>query len=83
MRGKPAPDTYLRAAELLDMPPSHCLALEDAPNGVRSAKAAGMACFAVPNHGTQTHDFSAADAVLASLGDVLAELESRRWLPVR
>jgi HAD superfamily hydrolase (TIGR01509 family) len=48
-RGKPAPDVYLRAARLLNVEPSRCLALEDSPNGARAAVAAGMTCFAVPD----------------------------------
>jgi beta-phosphoglucomutase len=41
-RGKPAPDLFLAAARAIDVPPSHCVAFEDALNGVRSAVAAGM-----------------------------------------
>lgn len=48
--GKPAPDVYLRAARLLKVDPSSCLALEDSPNGARAAVAAGMTCYAVPDH---------------------------------
>ena len=48
-RGKPAPDVYLAAAQRLDVPPRRCLAVEDSPNGVLSAKAAGMHCLAVPD----------------------------------
>jgi sugar-phosphatase len=39
--GKPAPDGYLRAAELLGVDPATCLALEDAEPGVRSALDSG------------------------------------------
>ncbi len=39
---KPAPDLYLKAAELIGMPPEHCIAVEDSPPGIASAKAAGM-----------------------------------------
>ena len=39
--GKPSPDPYLRAAELLRFPPAECIVVEDAPAGVRSGKAAG------------------------------------------
>jgi HAD superfamily hydrolase (TIGR01509 family) len=42
-RGKPAPDIYLGAAEKLRLPGGDCLAFEDAANGVRSAREAGMA----------------------------------------
>ncbi|WP_410587521.1 HAD family hydrolase [Amycolatopsis sp. lyj-23] len=47
--GKPAPDVYLRAAELLGVAPAECGAVEDTTNGLRSALAAGMAVYAVPN----------------------------------
>ena len=81
-RGKPAPDTYLRAAALLGLPPAQCLALEDAPNGVLAAKAAGMWCFAVPEHGAPPERFTrvGADTVLASLREVLPVLERRGWI---
>ena len=45
--GKPAPDIYLLAAERLNVNPRDCLAIEDAPAGILSAKAAGMECWAV------------------------------------
>ncbi len=48
-RGKPAPDVYLRAAELLGVDASACVAIEDSSNGLRSADAAAMAVIAVPN----------------------------------
>lgn len=46
-QGKPAPDIYLLAARRLGLQPSRCLAIEDAPAGIRAAKAAGMTCWAV------------------------------------
>ncbi len=47
--GKPAPDPYLKAAKLLDVDPARCLALEDSPNGLRAARAAGMTVIMVPD----------------------------------
>lgn len=47
-RGKPAPEIYQLAAERLGVDPRACVAIEDSRNGVRAAKAAGMACIAVP-----------------------------------
>ena len=41
-RGKPFPDMFLAAAKALGLPPSRCLAFEDAANGVMAARAAGM-----------------------------------------
>lgn len=48
-RGKPAPDVYLEAAHRLDAEPSHCVAIEDSANGIRSAHAADMHVVAIPN----------------------------------
>ena len=48
-RGKPAPDPYLRAAELLGVDARECVALEDSATGVRSAEAAGCRTVAVPH----------------------------------
>lgn len=44
---KPAPDPYLMAAELLDVEPSECIVIENAPLGIVSAKVAGMRCIAL------------------------------------
>lgn len=49
--GKPAPEPFLKAAELLGVAPSRCLAFEDADAGVDSARAAGMAVVRVPSAG--------------------------------
>jgi HAD superfamily hydrolase (TIGR01509 family) len=49
-RAKPAPDIFLRAAELLGLSAARCVALEDSLAGVTSAKAAGMIVIAVPEH---------------------------------
>ncbi|MDQ0809509.1 sugar-phosphatase [Streptomyces sp. B3I7] len=46
-RGKPDPECYRLAVDLLGVPPAHCLAVEDAPNGVRAAVAAGLRCVGV------------------------------------
>jgi HAD superfamily hydrolase (TIGR01509 family) len=48
VNGKPAPDIFLKAAELLGVAPSKCLALEDAPAGILAAQNAGMQVIAIP-----------------------------------
>jgi len=48
--GKPHPECFLRAAQLLGVAPGACLAFEDAPAGIEAAKAAGMAVIGVETH---------------------------------
>ena len=45
--GKPAPDIYLKVAEVLNSKPENCLVFEDVPGGIRAGKAAGMKVVAV------------------------------------
>lgn len=45
--GKPEPDAYLLGAQLLDLPPTECVVVEDAPAGILSGLAAGCAVIAV------------------------------------
>jgi HAD superfamily hydrolase (TIGR01509 family) len=70
-RAKPAPDLYLLACQRLGIPPADALALEDSASGIAAAKAAGMTCIAVPQFAET--DVSAADRVIDSLEDLLAE----------
>ena len=46
-RGKPHPDVFLAAAQLIEVPPGDCIAFEDAPAGILAARAAGMQCVAL------------------------------------
>lgn len=48
-KSKPDPEIYLTAAAALGRDPQVCMALEDSPNGIRSAHAAGMAAVMVPD----------------------------------
>ncbi len=69
--GKPAPDVYIRAAEILGVAPTCCVAIEDSPIGVRAARRAGMTVFGYVNG-------LAAEAVLRAEGaktfDSMADL---------
>jgi HAD superfamily hydrolase (TIGR01509 family) len=49
-RGKPHPEPYLRAAELLGVDASDCVAVEDSATGTASARAAGCRTLVVPHH---------------------------------
>jgi HAD superfamily hydrolase (TIGR01509 family) len=62
-RAKPNPHLYLAALELLDVPAGATFAVEDSPNGIHAAKAAGIPCVCVPNEATAGLDLSEADLV--------------------
>ncbi len=70
-RGKPAPDVFLETARRLALPPRDCLVVEDSRNGLLAAKAAGMACAAVPCPATRHEDFAEADFRLTALPELL------------
>jgi HAD superfamily hydrolase (TIGR01509 family) len=48
-RGKPHPEPYLAAADILGVEPGACVAIEDSPTGARSARAAGCMVLGVPH----------------------------------
>jgi HAD superfamily hydrolase (TIGR01509 family) len=48
-RGKPHADPYLYAVDQLQLTPQRCWAVEDSDNGVRSAVAAGLLVFQIPD----------------------------------
>jgi beta-phosphoglucomutase len=75
-RGKPDPEVFLRAARKIEAPPSRCLVFEDAPVGVRAAKAGGMKAVAVTfvgHHPAETLKEVGADLVVPTLADVTVE----------
>jgi len=67
---KPAPDIFLRAAELLQISPEECLVFEDSRNGVAAAKTAGMQCIGYYNPNSGNQDLSRADKIIESFTEV-------------
>ena len=65
---KPAPDLYLLAAKGLRVPPQECLAIEDTPRGIQSAKSAGMSVVGLKTEALAGADLSQADHITDSLG---------------
>lgn len=47
--GKPAPDIFLKVADLLGEAPQNCFVFEDSSNGIRAGYAAGMKCIGIPD----------------------------------
>ncbi len=69
---KPDPEPYLKAAEKLGKSPTDCLVIEDALNGIQSAKTAGMCCAAVTTSFPEDALLDAgADMILKGLDDIL------------
>lgn len=68
---KPAPDIYLRVVQQLQLLPASCLAFEDSCAGVESAKAAGLACFAIRNRYAEDKNLQKADHIIDSIQEAL------------
>jgi len=66
---KPNPELFLLAAERMGVESANCVVIEDAPNGVQAAKAAGAKCIAVTNS-TNAANLSQADLVCDSLEQI-------------
>jgi beta-phosphoglucomutase-like phosphatase (HAD superfamily) len=80
---KPDPEPYRAVLEALQVTPGEAIAFEDSPNGVASAKAAGIFCVAIPNPVTMRLQLDHADHRMTSLAaqslhELLQRLEHRR-----
>jgi beta-phosphoglucomutase family hydrolase len=72
--GKPHPEVFLKAAERLQLSPNRCVVIEDAPQGIEAARAAGMAVIAVTS--SRPADLLPADIVVDSLARLtIAQIE--------
>jgi beta-phosphoglucomutase len=73
-KSKPEPDVFFLAAEKLGIKPVNCIVVEDSPNGIEAAQAAGMICVAYQGPGADAQQQKNADAVIrnyAQLGMML------------
>ena len=66
--GKPSPEPYLLCAQKLNVEPSECLVVENAPLGIEAAKKAGMYCVAICSTLSEEH-LGLADIVLNNIGE--------------
>lgn len=78
-RGKPAPDVYLRALQLMGADPRRTAAIEDSANGIRSAHAAQLAVIAIPNREfpPDREALSLARCVLDTIADLKVDTVER------
>jgi len=81
--GKPDPATYTLASERMNLSPNELLVLEDAPCGVRAAKAAGMRCIGVSSNGrAEALRQAGADSVIPSFADMQIDKLTRLWTTI-
>jgi len=81
-RGKPEPDIYLKACEVLGFPPEECMALEDSANGITSAFRAGLKPVMIPDLLPPSEKISRMlYARFDSLKDVIVFLRSQQACP--
>jgi HAD superfamily hydrolase (TIGR01509 family) len=69
--GKPAPDIFLHAAEIIGSDPSDCIVVEDAPAGIEAANRAGMCSIALRGEVNSALDLSKAKKEIKSLRELL------------
>ena len=74
MHPKPEPDIFMKCAEMLGVPYSECVVVEDAINGVEAAKKAGMKVVAITN--TTVREKFQADAVIDDIRELPAIIET-------
>jgi len=65
--GKPAPDIYIKAARLLGLEATECVAIEDSPIGLAAASASGAYTVCTLTDSTRRLDLSAADEIIENL----------------
>lgn len=76
VKAKPDPEMFLKAAQRLKCRPEECVVIEDAPNGITAARAAGMKCLAI----TTTHkrdELKGADKVISSFNELAIDYLKR------
>ena len=78
-KGKPNPEIFLTAAKKMGVEPEACLVIEDAENGVKAAKAAGMKCIGLKNMDSGKQDLSQADLVINNFNELNLDIIRGLW----
>lgn len=69
-KSKPEPDVFLLAARKLGVNPTNCLVVEDSPNGIKAAKAAGMTCVAYEGPEANSLKLQEADSIIQDYSEL-------------
>lgn len=73
---KPHPDIFLKTLERLDIDSQSAIVVEDAPKGVKAARAANISTIAIPNTWTRGADFSEADVVVSEPSEIISAIQA-------
>jgi beta-phosphoglucomutase len=73
IESKPNPEIFLRAAEIVNEPVANCMVIEDATNGIKAARAAGIFCTAFKSPHTHLQDYSLANLVVEDFAELRLE----------
>lgn len=79
LNGKPNPEIFLKAAEGLNIGPHRCIVFEDADNGIRAAKGAGMKAVGYTNGGRNAQNLDRADLVIDRFDQVDIDALESLW----
>jgi len=77
---KPDPESYQKCVDVIGFPKSQILAFEDTPNGAKSAKAAGLTCYAVQHDVNEHPRLSHADRIFHDMKDALDFLQQNHLI---
>ena len=76
VRGKPAPDLFLWAAQRMGVAPERCVVVEDSPHGVAAARAAGMPCIGFAGSVTSRAQLADADLIIDDMAGLVAAIRT-------
>ncbi|NQX78776.1 HAD family phosphatase [Gilvibacter sp.] len=69
-KSKPHPEIFQKAAQMAGHKPEDCFVIEDATNGIKAAKAAGIYCYAFNSAHSTGQDYRLADSVITSFSEI-------------
>ena len=70
-KGKPDPEVFLKAADILSIEPKKCIVFEDSPHGIEAGRKAGMKTIALTtSHPSNTFMYLQPDQIVSSLAEV-------------
>jgi HAD superfamily hydrolase (TIGR01509 family) len=79
-KGKPSPDIFLISAQKIGSRVEECIVIEDSPNGIAAAKAAGMKCIGFSGSGTKAETLSNSDLVISNFNEITRSIKSKKSL---